>query len=347
MEWANELINWYLIEKRNLPWRNTKDPYLIWLSEIILQQTRVAQGLPYYYKFTEAYPTVFDLAMAKEDAVLKTWQGLGYYSRARNMLKTAKSIVADYNGNFPNNYNDLLKLKGIGQYTAAAIASFAFDEKVAVLDGNVYRVLARYFGIEAVINLGTSKKLFLEIANTLIPESNPGMFNQAIMEFGALQCIPKNPNCAQCPFCVSCFAFKNNKVDKLPVKEAKRLSKIRYFNYVHFHNPEIVYLVKRGHTDIWANLYELPLIETNQAANDFEIKKAIEDILSTSLSDYELSVDLTLTHKLTHQTIYARFWRLESSFNLPAIFLKIPRDELQSYPISRLTEKYFERMNLQ
>lgn len=346
MEWANELINWYLREKRDLPWRKTKEPYLIWLSEIMLQQTRVAQGLPYYHKFTKAYPTVFDLANADEDDVLKLWQGLGYYSRARNMLSTAKNIVADCSGIFPSNYKDLLKLKGIGQYTAAAIASFAFDEKVAVLDGNVYRVLARYFGIDAVINVGSSKKLFLEIANTLIPASNPGIFNQAIMEFGALQCVPKNPDCAQCPFCVSCFAFRNKKVDKLPIKEAKKESKIRYFNYIHFHNPEIVYLVKRGQTDIWANLYELPLIETRQAANDFEISSAIEEILGSSLGDNKPAVALTLTHKLTHQTIYASFWRIETLFDMPPFYLKIPHNKLSNYPVSRLTEKYFERMNL-
>ena len=218
---SEKLIYWYLQNKRELPWRKTKDPYRVWLSEIMLQQTRVAQGLPYFLKFTKAFPTVFDLAKADESEVLKLWQGLGYYSRARNLHFTAKYIAEELNGMFPENYKGLLQLKGVGDYTASAIASICYDEPVAVVDGNVYRVLSRYFGIATPINSTKGIKEFKELAQTLIDASQPGVYNQAIMDFGALHCKPQNPLCNECPVSDSCVALAKNSIKELPVKERK------------------------------------------------------------------------------------------------------------------------------
>nr|WP_321539525.1 A/G-specific adenine glycosylase [Flavobacterium piscinae] len=222
MTFSNRLIQWYLENKRDLPWRNTTNPYPIWLSEIILQQTRVAQGLPYYERFIETFPTVFDLANASEEQVLKLWQGLGYYSRGRNLHKTAQIIAFELNGTFPTTYTELLKLKGIGSYTAATIASFSQKEVVPVVDGNVFRILARYFDVETDISSATAKKEFTALANELIDSKQPDVFNQALMEFGALQCVPKNPNCSICVFKDSCAALQKKKVDLLPIKLKKR-----------------------------------------------------------------------------------------------------------------------------
>ena len=229
MIFSNSLIQWYLNNKRDLPWRNTQNPYLIWLSEIMLQQTRVAQGLPYYMAFTNAFPTVFELANASEEQVLKLWQGLGYYSRARNLHKTAQFVASELNGEFPDNNKDLLKLKGIGDYTAAAIASFAYNEAVPVVDGNVFRVLSRYFDIETDISLVTAKKEFSALAFELMPKNDPASFNQAIMEFGALQCVPKNPSCEICVFNSSCAALQKKKVHLLPFKSKKIKVSYRFF----------------------------------------------------------------------------------------------------------------------
>jgi len=222
MRFAKTLTSWYLQNKRDLPWRNTENPYFIWLSEIMLQQTRVAQGLPYFLRFVQSFPTVFDLAKADEEKVLKLWQGLGYYSRARNLHKTAQHIAFELDGVFPNNYNDLLKLKGIGEYTAAAIASFSYHEAVPVVDGNVFRVLARYFDIETDIAQASAKKEFSALAYELMPKDSPALFNQAIMEFGALQCVPRNPDCSICPLNSGCLALQKKKVDQLPVKSKKQ-----------------------------------------------------------------------------------------------------------------------------
>ena len=211
MKFSNSLIQWYLQNKRDLPWRNSTNPYHIWLSEIMLQQTRVAQGLPFFLRFTEAFPTVFDLANADEEQVLKLWQGLGYYSRARNLHKTAQFIALELNGIFPATYNDLLKLKGVGEYTAAAIASFVYNENVPVVDGNVFRVLSRYFDVETDIASTGAKKEFTQLASELLPKGKANVFNQAIMEFGALQCVPKNPDCSNCVLNDSCIALQKKK----------------------------------------------------------------------------------------------------------------------------------------
>ena len=234
MTFGQKLTSWYLQNKRDLPWRKTKNPYKIWLSEVILQQTRVVQGLPYYENFVNSFPTVFDLAKADEQQVLKIWQGLGYYSRARNLHHTAQYISENLNGEFPKTYNELIKLKGIGSYTASAIASFCFDEKVAVLDGNVYRVLSRYFGVETDISSSKAKKEFQNLADEVLDKNRPALFNQAIMEFGALQCVPKNPNCEVCVLNDSCLALKDKKVAQLPVKVKKTKVKKRFLNYLIF-----------------------------------------------------------------------------------------------------------------
>lgn len=319
MYFYKTLINWYLQNKRDLPWRKTTDPYPIWLSEIILQQTRVAQGTPYFLSFTTTFPTVFDLANAHEEQVLKLWQGLGYYSRARNLHKTAQIVANEMNGVFPDNYKDLLKLKGIGEYTAAAIASFSYNECVPVVDGNVFRVLSRYFDIETDIAQPLAKKEFSALAYQLIPKDNPAQFNQAIMEFGALQCVPKNPNCSICIFSNSCAALQKKKVDQLPVKSKKIKIRNRYFNYIiGIDTTENILIQKRTSKGIWYNLYEFPLIETEKEV-DFEILASkIPEYFPpknkiTSLLEYN---DQSITHKLSHQHLHIKFWkaRIEGIF---------------------------------
>ena len=278
MNFHNILIKWYLQNKRDLPWRNTTNPYLIWLSEIMLQQTRVAQGMPYFFAFTKEFPTVFDLANAEEEKVLKLWQGLGYYSRARNLHKTAQYVANELNGVFPPVYKELLKLKGVGEYTAAAIASFSYNETVPVVDGNVFRVLSRYFDIESDIALPATKKEFTELAYELMPKDNPAIFNQAIMEFGALQCVPKNPDCSVCVFNESCMALQKKKVTVLPVKSKKLKVTNRFFNYLILEDVLGNTLIqKRTLKGIWHNLYEFPLLETGEIVDFDFISKTVQD----------------------------------------------------------------------
>lgn len=312
MKFHNTLIKWYLQNKRDLPWRKTTNPYPIWLSEIMLQQTRVAQGTPYFLSFTTAFPTVFDLAKANEEQVLKLWQGLGYYSRARNLHKTAQTVAFEMGGVFPDNYNDLLKLKGIGDYTAAAIASFSYNECVPVVDGNVFRVLSRYFDIETDIAQASAKKEFAALALELMPKDNPAQFNQAIMEFGALQCVPKSPNCTICVFNSSCAALQKKKVNQLPVKSKKTKVRNRYFNYIvatdDFGNTIIQ---KRTAKGIWHNLYEFPLFETDKV-EDFEIvaqqiqQYFFKENEILSLLEYN---EESIIHKLSHQHLHIKFWK--------------------------------------
>ena len=313
MHFSNKLTAWYLQNKRSLPWRETKDPYLIWLSEIILQQTRVAQGLPYYEAFLQAFPTVFDLAHAEEDKVMHLWQGLGYYSRARNLHATAKTVAFDYNGVFPDNAKDLLKLKGVGEYTAAAIASFSFNEVIPVVDGNVFRVLARRYGINSDISTLTTKREFQALAATLIPKDAPALFNQAIMEFGALQCVPKTPDCTSCPFQLECIAYQTNEISTLPVKQSKTKVRDRHFDYLVFLDPKgNTQIQQRTKKDIWQQLYEFPLIETKSPE-----MIAIKQELSTRYPDLELKhIELctpeAIIHKLSHQKLHIRFWKIHT-----------------------------------
>jgi len=264
MHFSKKILEWYAINKRELPWRSTREPYNIWLSEVILQQTRVAQGLPYYNKFVKAFPTVFDLAGASEEQVLKLWQGLGYYSRARNMHFTAKQVVNEYGGMFPDSYSGLLKLKGVGDYTASAIASICFDEKVPVVDGNVYRVLSRFFGVDLPINSTKGVKYFKELATEVMSDTNIRDYNQGIMEFGAIQCSPKKPLCLHCPINERCRALLQNRVLELPVKLKKGKIKNRYFNYLVFLDKDgKTMLEQRKGKGIWQNLYQFPLVESS------------------------------------------------------------------------------------
>lgn len=313
MIFHNLLIEWYLKNKRDLPWRNTTNPYPIWLSEIMLQQTRVAQGMPYFFSFTEAFPTVFDLAKADEEQVLKLWQGLGYYSRARNLHKTAQHVAYELSGVFPATYKELLQLKGIGEYTAAAIASFSYNETVPVVDGNVFRVLSRYFDVETDIALASAKKEFAALAFELMPKDNPALFNQAIMEFGALQCVPKSPNCSVCVFNESCAALQKNKVDQLPVKSKKLKVRNRFFNYLVVNDEdENTIIQKRIDKGIWHNLYEFPLIET-EVVQDFDFISS--QVQKDFYSNYEIiSIaefnEKSIIHKLSHQHLHIKFWKV-------------------------------------
>ncbi|MCF6128506.1 A/G-specific adenine glycosylase [Flavobacterium sp. AS60] len=314
MNFPKVLIQWYLQNKRDLPWRNDTNPYTIWLSEIMLQQTRVAQGLPYFLRFTEAFPTVFDLANADEEEVLKLWQGLGYYSRARNLHKTAKQIAFELNGEFPKTYAELLHLKGIGEYTAAAIASFAYNESVPVVDGNVFRVLSRYFDVETDIASAGAKKEFTQLAAALLPKGEANLFNQAIMEFGALQCVPKNPDCSNCVFNESCLALQKKKVAQLPVKSKKLKVTKRYFNYLIFSDQNSNTIIsKRTQKGIWHNLYEFPLIETQSVENDLTVLELIQNqnFVKNRIQEIQLYNPDAIVHKLSHQHLSIKFWNIK------------------------------------
>lgn len=306
-----QLIEWYFEHKRDLPWRETTDPYKIWLSEIILQQTRVAQGLPYYVKFAENYPTVKSLALAPEDDLMKHWEGLGYYSRARNLQSAAKYIMDDLNGVFPSDYLAILKLKGVGDYTASAISSFAFNEVQAVLDGNVFRVLARLHNIDTPINSSDGIKIFKKLASDLISKNNPATYNQAIMEFGALQCVPKNPNCDHCIFNISCAAKRLGKVDMLPVKLKKTYRKERYFHFFVLKSSKGLLVERREGKDIWKNLYQFPMIELPQTEdlNMLINGNELPAVLDHQYFTLEKVVDLK-AHLLSHQSLHIRIFEM-------------------------------------
>lgn len=343
---SNTLISWYFLNKRDLPWRNTRDPYFIWLSEIILQQTRVEQGMPYYLHFVEKYPSVKHLANASEDEIMRSWQGLGYYSRARNLHSAAKQVVNQYNAEFPNTYSELLKLKGIGDYTAAAIASFAFLEACPVLDGNVYRFLSRYYGIKTPINSPAAKKEFISIAHQLIDKTQAHTFNQAIMEFGALQCKPKSPNCNVCPFQDSCTAYKQNEVALLPIKEKKLKRTSRYFYYFVYRDENKLALQKRTQKDIWQQLYEFPMFESVVELNDQELLfKASEHNLLDNNSEI-LSISKKIKHVLSHQDIYAKFIEFSNPHfydQYRGKYLFIKDDEIKDFALPRLIELYLQK----
>jgi A/G-specific adenine glycosylase len=343
------IIDWYEKNKRDLPWRKTNDPYLIWLSEIILQQTRVEQGLPYYLKFVSRFPTISDLANAPIDEVLKLWQGLGYYSRARNMHETAIFIVQNFNGVFPDKYADIKALKGIGEYTASAIVSFAYNAAYPVVDGNVFRVISRLFGINTPIDSNEGKKEILEIANKLICKKNPGVYNQAIMEFGALQCKPQKPDCPNCIFKSNCYAFNNECIDDLPVKSIKLKPNKRYFYYfvINYHSKRtnFCYIKKRKEKDIWQGLYDFPAIEKKDfceipdLVKSREWKKIFGDT-DTILKD----ISKVYTHPLTHQLIFARFISLNIKGELKTseaeTYILVNVKDLNKYALPRLIDIY-------
>ncbi|MGB0886783.1 MAG: A/G-specific adenine glycosylase [Vicingaceae bacterium] len=340
MGFSDKIIVWYEQNKRDLPWRKTKNPYKIWLSEIILQQTRVDQGLNYYLKFIKKYPTVNSLAKASEEDVLKLWQGLGYYSRARNLHFTAKYISETLKGKFPTAHKDILALKGIGEYTAAAIASFSYKGVYPVIDGNVYRVLSRIFGIETPIDSNEGKKAFKKLATELINTKHPDTYNQAIMEFGALQCTPKKPNCEDCPFRLECFAFKHEQIAELPKKEKKIKQRNRFFNYLVIIENENIFINKRSAKDIWIGLYDFPLIETKKRVDSFKtINNCFKD---TSFILQKKSVEQK--HILSHQKIYATFWQAtaDNLEKLQADYAKIPIQEINNYPVPKLIDNYLK-----
>ena len=345
MDFFNSPVHsWYSLYKRDLPWRNTRNPYLIWLSEIILQQTRIDQGMAYYSRFAAEFPTISDLADAPEDQILKLWQGLGYYSRARNLHFTAKFIQQNYNCIFPDNYNTIRSLKGIGEYTAAAIASISFNLEYPTVDGNVYRVLSRFFGIADPIDTSWGKKTFNNLAIELIKGADPGMHNQAIMEFGALQCTPKNPNCNQCPLKERCFAFLNQKIAELPVKQNKTKQRDRYFNYLVLSHRNHTWIRKREGKDIWKNLFEFPFIETEDEISIEKLTTLTEfdRIISTTDQAIIENVSDWKIHILSHQRIHYRFVRIQltDKINGTEDFIRVNKEDIFNFAVPKLLETY-------
>lgn len=343
IEFSSKILDWYEVNKRDLPWRHTTDPYLIWLSEIILQQTRIEQGLAYYQRFSEKYPTIKDLANASEDEVLKMWQGLGYYSRARNLLKTARTVVESGKDNLPTSYDELIKLKGIGSYTAAAISSFSTNEAQAVVDGNVFRLLSRYFGINTPIDSSQAKNEFKKLAEELMPRLKAGLFNQSMMDFGSLQCRPANPDCANCPLNFKCVAFAEKKVNVLPVKAKKVKVSDRHLFYFFIHDNRSFLLRKRTKKDIWEGLFEFPSIETPEKLNEERF------LVSEYWEPYRTRVKSIngcrkYLHKLSHQNLHITFFRIQTE-NFSTVFPDsetVSFENLKDYGIPRILEKYLQ-----
>ncbi|CAN5849539.1 A/G-specific adenine glycosylase [soil metagenome] len=342
MDFGAIIMSWYLKNKRDLPWRKTQNPYKIWLSEIILQQTRVQQGLPYYFSFINKYPDVKSLAGAAEDDILKLWQGLGYYSRARNLHSAAKMVVNDFNGVFPATYIELKKLKGVGDYTAAAISSICYNEVQAVVDGNVYRVLSRIYGIDTPIDSTEGKKLFNDLANSLISEKHPADFNQSIMEFGAIQCVPKNPPCEKCPFFLHCEARKKDLINVLPVKSKKTKVTDRFFNYLVLHHKGTIYLKQRSGNDIWKGLFDFPLIETGTAVNEKKLMRNKEWAALFKDSKFKIqNYSEEIKHILSHQRLYVRFVEIQlgKKMNVKE-WLSVKEEELKKFAVPVVIANY-------
>ncbi len=350
-QFTSIIIGWYNLNKRELPWRNTTNPYLIWISEIILQQTRVVQGLPYYQKFSQTFPTIKSLANASEQEVLSLWQGLGYYSRARNMHKCAQIVESDFKGNFPNQFEQLLKLPGIGPYTAAAIASLAFNKPSPVVDGNVYRVLARVFGIENNIADAKSFKLFFNLSEELIDRKQPGTYNQAVMEMGATVCAPQNPQCDTCPLNEICYARAHKKQKGLPVKIKKIRNRVRYFTYLVIEQDGHIALKKREDKDIWQELYEFYLIENGNPVLPNELEN---DFLKTLLDNRAIiSQEINMPkHILSHQTIFSTFLhiKIDSNTNVSKLLnenqlVLYSKLEIEALPKPVLISKYLNSVS--
>ena len=342
-EFADKLIDWYAEYKRELPWRDTKDPYRIWISEIILQQTRVAQGYDYYIRFVRRFPDVFALADADEDEVMKYWQGLGYYSRARNLHAAARSVKEA--GAFPTTYEGVRALKGVGDYTAAAICSFAYNMPCAVVDGNVYRVLSRWMGIDSPIDSTQGKKLFAHLADELMDKHRPALYNQAIMDFGALQCTPASPDCVSCPLADGCAALSQGKVDVLPVKQHKTKVTDRYFNYIYVRTGGHTYIRKRTGNDIWKNLYEPLLIETeeDQTGNDKAILQKLQEVFGNCEGVFFRPVRQGVRHVLSHRIIHANFYELVLPVESVSIagYQRVAEEDLYKFAVSNLVYQFF------
>ena len=342
------LLSWYEPERRPLPWKHIDDPYRIWLSEIILQQTRAEQGRPYYEKFVKKYPTVADLALAPEDELMKMWEGLGYYSRARNLHAAAKVIHHELGGAFPRTYEDILKLKGVGPYTAAAIASFAFDLPHAVVDGNVYRVLSRYFDYEDATDTTAGKRHFADLAQRLLAPDNAGRYNQAIMDFGATICTPKAARCTECPLATQCQALEHGTVYQRPVKLKKLQRRTRYFNYLVIRHPDFRIIEKRTGKDIWQNLYLFPLLETSAPLENWsELQQ--QDQWPSWLPIENLSFQRKVgprKQELTHQRIIAQFWELdfqgEATPDAPDNFSVVKPENCRKFAFPKIIGWYFD-----
>jgi A/G-specific adenine glycosylase len=337
-------LEWYEKNKRDLPWRSTHDPYRIWISEVILQQTRVVQGMEYYFRFLQQFPDVRRLAEAKQEEVLKAWQGLGYYSRARNLHEAAQDIQIRFQGVFPQRYEDIRSLKGIGEYIAAAIASFAWNQPYPVVDGNVYRVLGRLFAIETPVDTGRGRKQYAELAHLLMNTRKAGLHNQAIMEFGALQCVPQNPDCSLCPFLNQCAGHATGNLHQFPVKQHKIKTRDRYFNYFYIIYNSDTYLHRRAGKDIWEGLFELPLIETDRPMDFSELKKTpvFENLFRETGQAVWSAGKNGVKHVLSHQILHASFYRVEIRNENAALkkYLKIPLTTLGDYPIPKLIYNY-------
>ncbi len=341
-DFSEQLLEWYQQNKRDLPWRNTQNPYKIWLSEIILQQTRVEQGWNYYLAFTETYPAIEDLANASEQEVLKLWQGLGYYSRARNLHFTAKYIVNELQGRFPSNYKELLKLKGVGKYTAAAIASFAYGEAVPAIDGNVYRVLSRVFGEYEIINTPKAEKIFRQYAMELLPTQKAGNFNQAMMELGATVCKPQNPNCKECPVSAKCWANANTKQVELPVKKAAIKVRKRYFNYFVIEQNEAFVLQKRTEKDVWQHLYEFPLLEQEKVTAALCADFLTENLQMQTPILQRINTK-PIIHKLSHQHLHITFWKVSGDFSTNSKYTLVPKTEFSRYPMPIVLANFLKK----
>ena len=344
-EFAEKIVAWYAGNKRELPWRDTADPYVIWISEIILQQTRVAQGYAYFLRFIRRFPDVKTLAEADEDEVMRYWQGLGYYSRARNLHEAAKSM----NGAFPTTYEGVRALKGVGEYTAAAIVSFVWNKPYPVVDGNVYRVLSRLYAVDTPIDSTLGKKQFAELAALVMNPKYAGTHNQAVMEFGALQCVPQNPDCEVCPLKERCMAYASGNVQAFPVKQNKAKTRPRYFHYLYIIYKGQTWLSRRGKKDIWEGLYEFPLIETAEPM-DFAGLQQTEAYrkLFDGAGRMNVSVDMfEVKHVLSHQVLYTTFYRVEIEKVTDALnsYLAVPYEDIERYAVPRLVHIYLEKLN--
>ena len=342
-QFSESIIKWYEVNKRDLPWRHSRDPYIIWISEIILQQTRVVQGYDYFVRFINRFPDIDTLAAATEDEVLKYWQGLGYYSRARNLHFAAKSM----NGLFPTSYIDVLNLKGVGDYTAAAICSFAYNMPYPVVDGNVYRVLSRYLGVDVPINTSAGKKVFTALAYELLDCAPPAVYNQAIMDFGAIQCVPQSPNCSTCPLIVTCVAYKENLVTQLPIKIKNTSVKNRYLTYFIVRKNDCIYMRKRQANDIWKNLYELPLIETTDQVKLDQLTSltAFKELFSNVSIDCLTVLQQQVKHVLSHQVLYVDLYEVTlNPTSEPLIgYIQSASSEIDQYAVPKLIHSFLEK----
>jgi len=339
------LFQWHQLNERVLPWKKSDDPYKIWVSEIILQQTQISQGIPYYNRFITAFPTITHLAKADQDELMKIWEGLGYYTRARNMLECARTIVREMDGKLPKTYEALLRLKGIGPYSASAIASFAYGLPYAVVDGNVIRVLARFFGIDAPFNRTDGRSKFNELANELLDVNDPASYNQAIMNFGATVCTFRKPACATCPMRSKCRAYIEDKIDSLPVKPVKREKKQRFFNYLVIKNDDHVFLSKRMKNDIWKGLYEFPLIETAKEISTGAIVGFVKSSKIVNGTTFNMgSVAQKYKQTLSHQRISATFWEVDiDNGSMSMDYLPVKSADLDNFAFPRIIDCYLEK----